>query len=450
MEVTAVDCEQVDVVLIYPQRAPRKGRHWIMPSLGLAYLSSALRNAGYTVRQLDHTFLDRSEVLAEVERLRPTVIGIYCMVTMQDEAFSVAQDLKGKALLVVGGPYPSGEQEPFLDDFDLVAVGEGEETIVEIMRHLDDRRWEEIKGLAFKTPSGEVVKTEPRARSKDMSVLAPPYREDLPNADYIAYWRRHWKDATTPLMASRGCPFRCEFCHKPVFGDLFRARSSESVIAEMREIAALGYDHIWMSDDLFTLNYHRTMELCRDIEAANIPLTWECLSRVTHVDYELFAQMKRAGCKRIFFGIESGDEGVLKQMQKGITPDQSRTAVEACVKAGIKAAGFFMVGYLGETQESLAKTIRFSSHLPLDYVSYTIAYPLPGTKFYGRVKERRQHGEWHYIRHNRLLFNSDFSERKLRFAILKGAIQHRLRRLKMRPVAAAFELATDPVLKALR
>jgi len=160
--------------------------------------------------------------------------------------------------------------------------------------------------------------------------------------------------------------------------------------------------------------------------------------------------MKRAGCKRIFFGIESGDEGVLKQMQKGITPDQSRTAVEACVKAGIKAAGFFMVGYLGETQESLAKTIRFSSHLPLDYVSYTIAYPLPGTKFHGRVKERRQEGEWHYIRHNRLLFNSDFSERKLRFAILKGAVQHKLRRLRMRPVAAAFELATDPVLKAMR
>ncbi|HEY8760313.1 MAG TPA: radical SAM protein, partial [Candidatus Dormibacteraeota bacterium] len=307
--------DQVDVVLIYPQRAPRKGRHWIMPSLGLAYLSSALRGAGYTVRQIDHTFLARREVLAEVERLKPAVIGIYCMVTMQDEAFSLAKDLRGKALLVVGGPYPSGEQEPFLDAFDLVGVGEGEETIVEIMRHLDDRRWEEIKGLAFKTPSGEVVKTESRARNKDMSVLAPPYRADLPNAEYIAYWRRHWKDATTPLMASRGCPFRCEFCHKPVFGDLFRARSSESVIAEMREIAALGYDHIWMSDDLFTLNYHRTMELCQDIEAANLPLTWECLSRVTHVDYELFAQMKRAGCKRIFFGIESGDEGVLKQMQ---------------------------------------------------------------------------------------------------------------------------------------
>ncbi|HLQ60350.1 MAG TPA: hypothetical protein VK131_00640, partial [Candidatus Acidoferrales bacterium] len=113
-------------------------------------------------------------------------------------------------------------------------------------------------------------------------------------------------------------------------------------------------------------------------------------------------------------------------------------------------AGFFMVGYLGETQKSLEKTIRFSSRLPLDYVSYTIAYPLPGTKFYSKVKERRQEGEWHYIRHNRLLFNSDFSERKLRLAILKGAVQHRLRRLRLKPVARAFELATDPVLRVLR
>jgi anaerobic magnesium-protoporphyrin IX monomethyl ester cyclase len=441
--------QTTDVVLLYPQRAPRKGRHWIMPSLGLMYLAASLRRAGYTVRHIDHTFMERHEVLAEIERLKPSVIGVYCMITMQDEALSLAEQVRGKALTVVGGPYPSGEPEPFLDLFDLVAVGEGEETIVQIMQHLDDRRFEEIPGLVFRRGS-EVVRTEPRVRTKDMSFLPLPYRRDLPNERYIAYWRRHWKDATTPLMSTRGCPFRCEFCHKPVFGDLFRARPASSVIEEMEEIAELGYDHVWMSDDLFTLNYRRTMELCAEIEAARLPLTWECLSRVTQVDYDLFAQMKRAGCKRIFFGIESGDEGVLKQMAKGIKPEQAREAVAACVQSGIKAAGFFMVGYLGETQESLLKTIRFSSHLPLDYVSYTIAYPLPGTKFYTRVKERRQEGEWHYIRHNRLLFNSDFSERKLRFAIVKGAVQHKLRRLHMRPLASAFEVATDPVLRALR
>ncbi|HEY8838148.1 MAG TPA: radical SAM protein, partial [Dehalococcoidia bacterium] len=362
--------DAVDVVLVYPQRAPAHGRHWIMPSLGLMYLSAALRRAGYSVRHIDHTFLERREVLEQIEDLQPSVIGIYCMITMQDEALSLAAQVRGRALTVVGGPYPSGEPDTFVDQFDLVAVGEGEETIVQIMQHLDDRQFDEIPGLVFKR-DGEIVRSQARARSKDMSDLPLPYRKDVPNAEYVAYWRKHWKDATTPLMSTRGCPFRCDFCHKSVFGDLFSARPVESVVAEMREIAELGYDHIWMSDDLFTLNYKRTFELAQAIEAANLPLTWECLSRVTHVDQALFEQMHRAGCKRIFFGIESGDEGVLKQMKKGITPDQARKAVEACVAAGIKAAGFFMVGYLGETTESLIKSINFSSSLPLDYVSYT-------------------------------------------------------------------------------
>jgi anaerobic magnesium-protoporphyrin IX monomethyl ester cyclase len=441
--------ESADVVLVYPQRAPAQGRHWIMPSLGLMYLSASLRRAGYSVRHIDHTFLQRSDVLAEIERLRPSVIGIYCMITMQDEALSLAEQVRGKALTVVGGPYPSGEPDTFVDQFDIVAVGEGEETIVQIMEHLGDGRYEEIPGLVFRR-NGEIVRTTPRVRTKDMSHLPLPYRGDIPNAEYIDYWRRHWKDATTPLMSTRGCPFRCDFCHKSVFGDLFSARPVESVVAEMREIAELGYDHIWMSDDLFTLNYKRTMELAEAIEKAQLPLTWECLSRVTHVDQALFEQMHRAGCKRIFFGIESGDANVLKEMKKGITPDQARTAVEACVAAGIKAAGFFMVGYLGETTDSLIRSINFSSSLPLDYVSYTIAYPLPGTGFYDRVHERRQKGEWHKVRHNRLLFNTDFSENKLRAAILKGAIQHRLNRMHLRPASKAFELATNPLLRALR
>jgi len=440
--------ERADVVLVYPQRAPARGRHWIMPSLGLMYLSASLRAAGYRVRHLDHTFLERREVLAEIERLGPAVVGVYAMITMQDEALSLAADLRGKHLTIVGGPYPSGEPDAFVDDFDLVCVGEGEETIVEVMTHLDDRCFEQVRGLVFRR-GGEVVRTEARPKSREID-LPLPYRGDIPNADYIRYWRSHWKQATTPLMSTRGCPFRCDFCHKPVFGDLFRSRPHESVVAEMEQIVELGYDHVWMSDDLFTLNYRRTLELSQAIEAALLPLTWECLSRVTHVDRDLFRQMRAAGCTRIFFGIESGDQEVLRQMRKGITPAQSLEAVQACVDSGIKAAGFFMVGYLGETGDSLLRSINFSSlELPLDYVSYTIAYPLPGTRFYERVKERRRDGEWHKVRHNRLLFNSDFSESKLRLAIYKGAVQHRLRKLGLGPAARAFQLATDPVLRAL-
>src|SRR5436309_6983803 len=142
--------EHVDVVLVYPQAAPAQGRHRIMPPLGLMYLSASLRHAGYTVKHIDHTFLERREVLAEIDRLRPSVIGIYCMITMQDEALSLAEQVRGRALTVVGGPYPSGEPDTFVDRFDLVAVGEGEETIVEIMAHLDDGAFEAVPGLVFR------------------------------------------------------------------------------------------------------------------------------------------------------------------------------------------------------------------------------------------------------------------------------------------------------------
>src|SRR5438477_573866 len=250
----------------YPRAAPSSSRTpWTRPGspsrCGQSiFRRASLRRAGYTVRHIDHTFMERGEVLAEIERLKPSVIGIYCMITMQDEALSLAAQVRGKALTVVGGPYPSGEPETFVDDFDLVAVGEGEQTIVSIMQHLDDRRFEEIPGFVFKS-EGEVIKSTARQRTKDMTNLPLPYRGDIPNDEYIHYWRKHWKDATTPLMSTRGCPFRCDFCHKSVFGDLFSARPVESVVAEMREIAELGYDHIWMSDDLFTLNYNRTLEL---------------------------------------------------------------------------------------------------------------------------------------------------------------------------------------------
>src|SRR3977135_2204428 len=151
-----------DVVLVYPQRVPAQGRHWIMPSLGLMYLSASLQRAGYAVRHIDHTFLERHEVLQEIERLKPSVIGIYCMITMQDEALSLAAQVRGKALTVVGGPYPSGQPETFVDQFDLVALGEGEGTIVQIMERLGDRRFDEVGGLVFRQgQGGEIVRTQP-------------------------------------------------------------------------------------------------------------------------------------------------------------------------------------------------------------------------------------------------------------------------------------------------
>jgi len=145
---------------------------------------------------------------------------------------------------------------------------------------------------------------------------------------------------------------------------------------------------------------------------------------------EMAKEMKAAGCERVFFGIESGDDGILRQMNKRIDVDQARKAVEAAVKAELKAAGFFIVGYPGENDSTILRTIKFATRLPLDYVSFSLPYPIPGTGLYDKVKHRLREQDWNYspwrlIDHS-LVYDSEFSEFKLKFTIAKAALQHRL------------------------
>jgi len=155
--------------------------------------------------------------------------------------------------------------------------------------------------------------------------------------------------------------------------------------------------------------------------------------------------MKSAGCRRIFFGIESGDDGILREMRKEINVADVRRAVEVAVKVGLEAAGFFIIGYPGEDDSTILKTLRLATELPLDYVSFSLPYPIPGTGLYNRVKERMSKREWQYsswrLIDHALLYDSEFSEFKLKFAITKGAIQHRIRKYGRR---TGYQLAGKP------
>ena len=168
-------------------------------------------------------------------------------------------------------------------------------------------------------------------------------------------------------------------------------------------------------------------------------------------------EMKAAGCERVFFGIESGDDGILRQMNKRIDVDQARKAVEAAAKAELRAAAFFIIGYPGESDSTILRTIRFATRLPLDYASFSLPYPIPGTGLYDKVKDRLRerdwrHSSWRLIDHS-LLYDSDFSEFKLKFAIAKAAIQHRVRKhggkWGYRLFGTPFEALTDLAFRSL-
>ena len=239
-----------------------------------------------------------------------------------------------------------------------------------------------------------------------------------------------------------------------------RNRSVSNIVDEVQEIEALGYERVWFADDCFTLNSKHLMAVCEELVRRKVNVGWECLSRVDTMNGEVAAAMKRAGCLRIFFGIESGNDSVLGLMNKRITTAQAEKAVYAAKAAGLKSGAFFIVGYPGESNKTVLDTVRFASRLPLDYLSFTLPYPIPGTPLYERVKDKgvaiedwEEPKNYHLIRH-KLLYAAGFSETKLKFAIAKAQAQfygHRhLGRVGYKVLGAPFERLTDAAFEMMR
>lgn len=258
------------------------------------------------------------------------------------------------------------------------------------------------------------------------------------------------------MISTRGCPYLCDFCSNPVFGQSYRERSAQNVVQEMIQIHELGYDRVFFTDDCFTQNSHRVSEICTILIRDEVDVEWMCLSRADHLSKTLATQMQRAGCRRIFFGIESGNQRILNLIGKRITLNQARQAVENAKNAGIETGGFFILGYPGETNETLLDTLNFSSQLPLDYLSYSFPYPIFGTGLYSRVQSRITEPDWRKqrgsaTRHD-LLFKGDFTQHKLRLAMYTGLAQHRLRRNGSLGRATAYVLqrVSNHALKLIR
>ena len=181
----------------------------------------------------------------------------------------------------------------------------------------------------------------------------------------------------TSMMVTRGCPFSCDFCSKPVWGSEFRKPRLERVFREIDDIIALGYNCIWIADDCFTLDTGFLRESCTGMIGREHKIAWTCLSRVDRIDRDLVRLMKRAGCVRVYLGLESASDDTLRLMNKRITVKQGTDAVRLFTSAGIGTAGFFMVGYPGETYDSIEQTLSHSLELPFDEIWFSIPLPLP-------------------------------------------------------------------------
>jgi anaerobic magnesium-protoporphyrin IX monomethyl ester cyclase len=421
------------VTLVYPYFHPSNDNSiFRFPPLGLGYLAAVLRKRGVQVEVVDCTFIDQKDALRRIILSHPTMVGIYSMFSLRKASIEMARHLKNHCdLLVAGGPLPSLDPYDFLQDFDVVIVGEGEETILSLAEATEKgQSLSQVKGIVYNN-DGKIRTTPQRGFVKNLDSLPFPARDLFENEAYKQFYKKRLGYTTTSMITSRGCPFRCDFCSRPIFGNDFRTRSPENIVEEIDSIASMGYERVWFSDDCFTFNRQQVIKTCEIIKQKGIHLGWECLSRVDTMDQTVAKKMKEAGCIRVFFGIESGNNDVLRLMNKSITTQQATNAVRNAKREGLQVGAFFILGYPGETDQTVLDTVNYASSLKLDYLSFTLPYPIPGTPLHERVKDNggihidnwEEPRNYSLIRH-KLLYGSKFSENKLKFAIGKGQLQH--------------------------
>ena len=350
------------------------------------------------------------------------------MVTLSRNTFRIAEMVRTGlpgSLLVAGGPLPTLYPERFCKAFDVVFRGETDLSFPRFCKDMLDRKisrqrlkelpLEIYAGLFIQKDGLHVENSQVHYLENELDTSPLPYRGDFDHAAYQRIWQQQDGSKTTSLITTLGCPFDCDFCSRPVFGNRFRRRKLNSVFAEIEQIRGLGYDSLWIADDNFTLDLNFLREFCRRIAGKNIH--WSCLSRVTGIQADIPALMKASGCRRVHLGLETGNHETLALMKKKATLEEGRNAVHLFHQAGIEVAAFFIVGYPGETIQSIEDTFRYALDLQLDSISFNVPYPLPGSQLFERVSKVDQTRDWDVENEVTFLYESEFDADWLRLRI---------------------------------
>lgn len=413
------------VVLVYPYFRTRSATELLFPPLGEANLASQLQRLGVEAKIFDCTFEIFEEIQNNLRSYQPDIVGIYSMVTLSENTFRIATMVRTclpDCLLIAGGPLPTLYPERYSGTFDIVFRGEADLSFPRFCRDFFEQKCSRVNliKLPLETYEGLFVEREGLSihnpaihyDEENLEAFPLPYRGDFDHAAYQKVWSSQDGSKTTSLITTLGCPFNCDFCSRPVFGSLFRRRNLVKVFEEIEQIRSLGYDSLWIADDNFTLDINYLKEFCRGMVGRKIE--WSCLSRVTGINDEITSMMKESGCKRVYLGLETGNQGTLKLMNKKATVEEGIYAVHLFHNAGIQAAAFFIVGYPGETAASIEDTFKLALTLPLDDISFNVPFPLPGSKLFERVNKVDKSKDWNEENEITFVYESEFDSPWLR------------------------------------
>lgn len=363
------------------------------PPLSLACIGGSLLEKKHSVKIFDFNQHEKGEKHF-TECLKKSDPDFLCitfvtpLIKEADRISQLAKKIKPDITVVGGGPHCSSFPESSLAEtsLDISVMGEGDFTITEIVQ---GNPLSEIRGIAYKKKN-EIFVNPRRELIKNLDVLPFPAYHLYDIKKYKVPSAIARQNPVAWIETSRGCVYGCIYCNKSCFGRTFRVKSPERVAEEFIRIQRAGFKEIHIADDCFTTDIARAKKICDLLVEKSVEIGWSPITglRVDRVDEDLLKKIKKAGCYRVYFGIESGNQQILDTIKKGITLKQVRQAVAWAKKAGLEVAGYFMIGLPGETEETMQETIDFAKSLNLDLAKIAITIPLPATEMFENLEKQ--------------------------------------------------------------
>ena len=369
----------------------------LFPPLSLAYVAGILQHAGHKVKLIDANALrlSKQEVLKEVRDFSPDLLAFTVTTYLFYPVLKWIRYLKentGLKVLIGGvhmGLYP--KETLSHKEIDYGIIGEAEEALPKLISALETKKsLKDISGICYRK-GNKVIVTKPRALIKNLDNIPFPLRDQLPNNKYCSFVSTKKNFAT--MITARGCPFKCIYCEQG--NTPYRMRSAANIVDEIEKCYnKYKVKEIDFFDPEFTINKKHVIGICKEIKRRGINIAWSCRSRVDTVDNEMLKEMSKAGCYRIYYGIESGVPSILKTLKKGTNLEIIRKNIALTKKNNIMTFGYFMIGSPGETKETIKRTVKFAKELNLDYAQFSKVSTLPGTELYKMLKPQLGYDYW--------------------------------------------------------
>ena len=394
--------------------------------LATLYATSVLREKGYQVSFHDNMFAQTStEIVHKIKNVNPTIFVLYddgfnyltkmCLTNMRQAAFEMMQIAKnhGCTVIISSSDATDHFEEYLQNGADYVLKGEGENTLLELIEGLKNGISDaiSISGLIYKS-GGHIIHTPPRAVTRHLDEIPFPAWDLIDIGPYKKLWIQNAGYFSINVVTTRGCPYKCNWCAKPIYGNRYNARSPKNVVEELKLLKSLfNYDHVWFCDDIFGLKSGWVHEFADLIKDAGLSLKFKIQSRADLLVQENYVRsLAKAGCDNVWLGAESGSQKILDAMDKGITIDEISKATALLKQYGIKPSFFIQFGYPGEDFNDIRQTIKMINCLLPYEIGISVSYPLPGTVFYERVKrELKEKSNWTDSNELALMFRNTYS-----------------------------------------